>query len=42
LPCGDSVIRFCPPLVVNAREVDIAMDIFAEVLRNVQEEGRSI
>jgi len=27
LPCGDSVIRFCPPLVVNAREVDTAVEI---------------
>ena len=41
LPCGDSVIRFCPPLAVNAREVDTAAAIFAAVLRNVQKEGRS-
>jgi 4-aminobutyrate aminotransferase len=41
LPCGDSVIRFCPPLVVNAREVDTAVAIFADVLRKVQKEGRS-
>jgi len=39
LPCGDSVIRFCPPLVVNAREVDTAVEIFAEVLRGFQKEG---
>jgi 4-aminobutyrate aminotransferase-like enzyme len=40
LPCGDSVIRFCPPLVVNAREVDTAVSIFADVVRSVQKEGR--
>jgi 4-aminobutyrate aminotransferase len=40
LPCGDSVIRFCPPLVVNAREVDIGVEIFADVIRSVSKEGR--
>ena len=40
LPCGDSVIRFCPPLVVNAREVDTAVEIFADVIRSVSKEGR--
>jgi 4-aminobutyrate aminotransferase-like enzyme len=42
LPCGESVIRFCPPLVVNAREVDTAVDIFASVLGEIQEEVRPI
>ena len=42
LPCGDSVIRFCPPLVVNMREVDTGVAIFADVLRNMQKEGWSI
>jgi 4-aminobutyrate aminotransferase len=41
LPCGESVIRFCPPLVVNAREVDTAVAIFADVLGNLQKEGWS-
>jgi 4-aminobutyrate aminotransferase len=26
LPCGDSVIRFCPPLVITKEEVDIGLD----------------
>jgi 4-aminobutyrate aminotransferase len=42
LPCGDSVIRFCPPLIVNAREVDTAVAIFADVIKSVQKEGRPI
>jgi 4-aminobutyrate aminotransferase len=41
LPCGESVIRFCPPLIVNAREVDIAVAIFADVLEHVQKEVRT-
>ncbi len=42
LSCGESVIRFCPPLVVNAREVDTAAAIFAEALGSIGKEGRSI
>lgn len=41
LPCGESVIRFCPPLVVNAGAVDTAVSIFADVLGDVQKEARS-
>ncbi len=41
LSCGESVIRFCPPLVVRAREVDTAVSIFAEALGSVGKEGRS-
>jgi 4-aminobutyrate aminotransferase len=40
LPCGESGIRFCPPLVVTARQVDAAVAIFAEVLGKMQKEGR--
>jgi 4-aminobutyrate aminotransferase len=32
LPCGESTIRFSPPLIVTEREVDLALKIFAEVL----------
>jgi 4-aminobutyrate aminotransferase len=32
LPAGENVIRFCPPLVVTAREVDKAIDILRDVL----------
>jgi 4-aminobutyrate aminotransferase len=35
LSCGESTVRFCPPLVVNAREVDTAAEIFAAVLRDL-------
>jgi 4-aminobutyrate aminotransferase len=41
LSCGESVIRFCPPLVVNAREVDTALEIFAGALAESSAEGRS-
>lgn len=39
LPCGENVIRFCPPLVVNSREVDTAVGILAEVLGEFQRKG---
>jgi 4-aminobutyrate aminotransferase len=32
LGCGESAIRFCPPLIVSKKEVDIAVEIFAAVL----------
>jgi len=32
LPCGESVIRFAPPLVVDSDQVDRAVDIFSEIL----------
>jgi 4-aminobutyrate aminotransferase len=32
LGCGESAIRFCPPLCVNAGQVDSAVHILAEVL----------
>ena len=32
LPCGDSVIRFTPPLVIDSGQVDRAVEIFSEVL----------
>jgi len=32
LPCGDSVIRFAPPLVIDSDQVDRAVEIFSEVL----------
>jgi 4-aminobutyrate aminotransferase len=28
LPCGDSTIRFCPPLVITEEEVDTGLDRF--------------
>jgi 4-aminobutyrate aminotransferase len=32
LGCGESTIRFCPPLIVSKSEVDVAVEIFASVL----------
>jgi 4-aminobutyrate aminotransferase len=36
LPAGENVIRFCPPLVVTARQVDQALGIFRDVLDEFQ------
>jgi len=33
LGCGQSTVRFCPPLVVDADQVDTAADIFGAALR---------
>jgi 4-aminobutyrate aminotransferase len=32
LGCGESAIRFCPPLVITAEQIDIALRILSEVL----------
>ncbi|MBN1222809.1 MAG: acetyl ornithine aminotransferase family protein [Candidatus Aminicenantes bacterium] len=32
LSCGDSVIRFCPPLVINSDQIDRIVEIFSELL----------
>jgi 4-aminobutyrate aminotransferase len=34
LEAGESVLRFCPPLVVDAAAVDKAVEIFGDALRN--------
>jgi 4-aminobutyrate aminotransferase len=28
LGCGESTLRFCPPLIVNRQEIDCAVQIF--------------
>jgi 4-aminobutyrate aminotransferase len=33
LGCGQSTIRFCPPLVITKEQVDTAVTIIDEVLR---------
>jgi 4-aminobutyrate aminotransferase len=33
LECGESTLRFCPPLVVDADAVDTAARIFGEAVR---------
>lgn len=36
LGCGESGIRFCPPLMITNREIDIAMDILSEALKKAR------
>ncbi len=36
LGCGESGIRFCPPLVVSKREVDIAVKILKDCFGNIK------
>ena len=33
LGCGERVIRFCPPLIVNKPEIDTAVEIFSSVVK---------
>jgi 4-aminobutyrate aminotransferase len=35
LPCGDSVIRFCPPLVITEVEADTGLDRFEAASKKV-------
>lgn len=35
LPCGDSVIRFCPPLVITEEEVDTGLERFEAAVKEV-------
>ena len=34
LGCGRASIRFCPPLVITAKQIDIALNILTQVLKN--------
>ena len=36
LGCGESSIRFCPPLIVKKEEVDVAVEILERCLRKIQ------
>jgi 4-aminobutyrate aminotransferase len=33
LSCGESVIRFCPPLMIDSEDIDTALEIFESVLK---------
>jgi len=33
LPCGDSAIRFSPPLVITKEEADTGLDMFEEAVK---------
>ncbi|OEU44173.1 acetylornithine aminotransferase [Methanosarcina sp. Ant1] len=35
LPCGDSAIRFCPPLVITEDEIGLGLDKFEKALNKV-------
>jgi 4-aminobutyrate aminotransferase len=36
LGCGENVIRFCPPLIVSTKEVDVAVEIFAATIKKLR------
>jgi 4-aminobutyrate aminotransferase len=38
LPCGENVIRFSPPLVIKPSQIDVAVDIFSDVLSQYEKE----
>ena len=44
LECGESSLRFSPPLIVTARDVDIAIELFEQALgaARTAEQGASI
>ena len=33
LSCGESVIRFCPPLIISSDDTEVALEIFEDVLK---------
>ncbi|MCF8106665.1 MAG: acetyl ornithine aminotransferase family protein [Desulfohalobiaceae bacterium] len=35
LSCGESTVRFCPPLVVDQEQITVALEIFSRVLKEV-------
>ena len=35
LSCGESTLRFCPPLIVTREEVDVAIEIFAAAIKDL-------
>ncbi len=39
LPCGESVIRFSPPLIIQPSQLDRALEIFSEVLSGYEKEN---
>ena len=34
--CGDNVLRFAPALVVNSDEIDVCLEVFEQVLKEVR------
>jgi len=35
LSCGESTIRFCPPLIVDTAEIEVGLEVFGEALRKL-------
>lgn len=35
LPCGESGIRFCPPLCINKTQLEVGLKLFAEAVQTV-------
>ena len=35
LECGESTLRLCPPLIVDAQSIDTAVDLFGRALAAV-------
>jgi 4-aminobutyrate aminotransferase len=35
LSCGDSTIRFCPPLITTSEQIEVGLEIFSDVLKTV-------
>ncbi len=42
LPCGPSTLRFCPPLCLTPRQVEIGLDLLAEALALAEEESNNV
>jgi 4-aminobutyrate aminotransferase len=42
LGCGESALRFCPPLCITAEQVETALQILAQVLANRQPEKMAV
>ncbi len=42
LGCGKAAIRFCPPLVIDSDQIQIALDILTEILTPVQTFRRNV
>jgi 4-aminobutyrate aminotransferase len=40
LPCGPSTIRFCPPLCVTKRQIEIGLELIAATMSLALEEVR--
>ncbi len=40
LGCGESAIRFCPPLCIAARQIDTALSLLAVILRDMASHER--